>query len=259
MPSPGYQAALQRVLSQEEQQRMQEYVGTPERLSALRDACLVRDRHRCVVSRAFDKDEALKRIDASVKAGGQDPPVDDDGSPLAGESLEYLQVAHIIPYALTKANDDGQIDEPRRAAITILNMFDLGVVYLLEGVDMNRPYNALSMRDVMHRDFGRFKIFFERRPEHDGSGHVYRIGTFLHPIAMPSFPITRTLFVHPTIDPPSERLLALHYAIAHILHLSGAGEYIDKILKDMEDGFVREDGSTSLGVMVDLALRACSL
>ena len=70
-----YPAALQCVLSQEEQQRMQEYVGTPERLSALRDACLVRDRHRCVVSRAFDKDEALKRIDASVKAGGQDPPV----------------------------------------------------------------------------------------------------------------------------------------------------------------------------------------
>jgi len=28
-------------------------------------------------------------------------------APWAGESLEYLQVAHIITYALTRANGDG--------------------------------------------------------------------------------------------------------------------------------------------------------
>jgi hypothetical protein len=64
------------------------------------------------------------------------------------------------------------------------------------------------------------------------------------------------LFIHPSIDPPAERLLALHSAIAHILYLSGAGDYIEKILRDMEEGgVVKEDGSTQLGVLVNLALR----
>jgi hypothetical protein len=65
----------------------------------------------------------------------------------------------------------------------------------------------------------------------------------------------RTLFTYPTIDLPSERLLAIHYAIVHILHLSGAGEYIDRILRDMEEGIVRADGSTQLHLMVQLAVQ----
>lgn len=69
------------------------------------------------------------------------------------------------------------------------------------------------------------------------------------------FPVTRTLYTHPSIDPPSERLLALHSAIGHILHLSGAGEYIHVLLRDMEDGVVREDGSTQLGDLLSIALQ----
>jgi len=86
-------------------------------------------------------------------------------------------------------------------------------------------------------------------------GAEYRISSFLPPALSRLFPVRRTLFVHPIIDPPSERLLVLHYAIAHILRLSGAGDYINKILEDMEDGMVREDGSTELGVLVNLALK----
>ena len=63
------------------------------------------------------------------------------------------------------------------------------------------------------------------------------------------------MFTHPTIDPPSERLLALHNAVAHILHLSGAGNYVDKILRDKETRIVRSDESMELGALVDLALR----
>ncbi len=59
--------------------------------------------------------------------------------------------------------------------------------------------------------------------------------------------------------PPSERLLALHSAIGHILYLSGAGGYIDRILDDIENGSVLENGSTQLGVLVYLALRIKAL
>lgn len=186
---------------------------------------------------------------------GQGPHVDDDGNPFTeSDDFEFLQVAHIIPYSLTKVEQqDGTIDEAKQAAIAILNMFDHGVVHLVEGTDMNRPYNAITLSNKMHQFFGQYKIFFERMPD---IPHTYRIGTFLPPLLSRRFPMTRTLLVHPTIDPPSERLLALHCAIAHILRLSGAGDYINKILRDREDGIVRQDGSTPLGILVNLALQA---
>jgi len=38
------------------------------------------------------------------------------------------------------------------------------------------------------------------------------------------------------------------------MHLSGAGEYIDKVLKDMEDINIRGDGTTELGSIISLRL-----
>jgi len=67
--------------------------------------------------------------------------MDNDGNPLNdGADYSHVEVSHIIPCSLTKVEQDGTIDDPKKAAITILNMFDLGVVHLIEGTDMNRPY-----------------------------------------------------------------------------------------------------------------------
>jgi len=52
-----------------------------------------------------------------------------------------------------------------------------------------------------------------------------------------------------------ERLLQLYFAIGYIFYLSGAREYINVIFRDMEDGVVREDGSTQLGALVNVALQ----
>jgi len=73
----------------------------------------------------------------------------------------------------------------------------------------------------------------------------------------PDLPLIRTLYLarNRDIDPPSPRLLGVHSAIAHILHLSGAGEYIDRLLDDAEDNGVRADGSTELGRLISLGLR----
>ena len=131
-------------------------------------------------------------------------------------------------------------------------MFDLGVIHLIECPDIHRPRNAITLSYDVHQAFGKFKDFlraYDRR-----SPHTYRIGTFRSWRAG-QFPITRTFFAHPSIDPPSERLLALHSAISHILHLSDARWYIDQVLRNMEDGIVREDGSTQLGLMLRVALQ----
>jgi hypothetical protein len=74
-------------------------------------------------------------------------------------------------------------------------------------------------------------------------------------------PITRTLYVRETqsIGPPLSRLLTMHNAITHILYLSAAGDYIDKILRDIEENGGREGGSTQLDRLVKLQLNGWSV
>lgn len=73
-------------------------------MSAFRGACLVRDRHRCVISRRFDQNEAFKRMS---RCG--DEARDDDGLPLVGEIFDALEVAHILPHSLTQVNANSQL------------------------------------------------------------------------------------------------------------------------------------------------------
>jgi hypothetical protein len=98
-PSPVYHAAVQQAQTQEEQQRIQDYLGTPERLKTLWAECLRGDRHRCVITRAFNVTEAKDRLD-------QDSAKDDDGYPLdASNQYANLEAAHIIPFGLVKGEN----------------------------------------------------------------------------------------------------------------------------------------------------------
>ncbi|WXC47992.1 hypothetical protein QX201_007707 [Fusarium graminearum] len=132
-------------------------------------------------------------------------------------------------------------------------MFDSGVVHLIEGTDIDRPSNALTLTLSHHVSFGDFRVYFE--PVGD-TPHTYRIGTFLPPGLAEDVPVTRTLFLteDKSIDPPSPRFLAIHRAIAHILHLSTAGDYIDDILSDVGEFGIRSDGSTDLSRLLRLRL-----
>lgn len=142
----------------------------------------------------------------------------------------------------------------KRTALAILNMFDNGAAFLVEGADIDRPRNAITLASSLHPWFGDFRIFFEPIDE---QAHTYRIDSFLPSEAFDDLlPVTRTLYLTETrnIDPPSPRLLAIHNVIAHILHLSAAGDYIDKLLRDIEENGVQEDGSTELDRLVRLRL-----
>ncbi|KIE01369.1 hypothetical protein MAJ_02710, partial [Metarhizium majus ARSEF 297] len=242
-PSPVYHSATQSTRA-----GGQTFVGTTARLKTLRGDCLQRDRYRCVISRTFDLGQAIER---SQKFG--DNFQDNDGQPLAGESFDFLEVAHILPHSLMKINSDSELDTSREAALNILNMFDNGITHLIQGPKIDRPRNALTLTPNLHLLFGDFQIYFEPA---EGKPNTYRIKTFLSPLVLNNLPVTRTLFLTEArvIEPPSPRLLAVHYAIAHILHLSAAGTYINKILQDFEEQTIRVDGSTQLGRLVQLRL-----
>ena len=98
-PSPAIHSAILMV-----QGGNQEYTTTPTRLSALRGTTLLRDHHRCVISRSFDYDEATKRIESEGEGNAQD----DDGELLSGPYY-YLEVAHIIPHSLMRPGGSSSV------------------------------------------------------------------------------------------------------------------------------------------------------
>lgn len=136
-------------------------------------------------------------------------------------------------------------------------MFDSHITHLIDGTEIDRPRNAITLTHSLHMLFGDFQIFFE--PIDSEPAHTYRIKTFLPPAVLQGLlptTDTRTLFLteNRTIEPPSPRLLAVHRAIAHILHLSAAGRYNDELLQDMDEQATRANGSTDLGRQVSLRM-----
>ncbi|KAL1895470.1 hypothetical protein Sste5346_005277 [Sporothrix stenoceras] len=222
--------------------------GSRARVSTLRRNCLIRDKHRCVVTRKFDKQEARRR-----HAEHGQIAIDDDGQVFDwtdGTTFQTLEVAHILPHSLTSLEGIPQMTAARKNTLDILNMFDMDVHRLITGTDIDRPTNALTLTRECHEEFGSFRMYFKAA----GPPQTYRIGSYDLPAfsAVPQ-PLTRTLFQLPTIDSPHPRLLAVHAAIATVLHMSGAGEYCDHILRDTEEAtFVESDGTTNLGTLVAL-------
>lgn len=70
-----------------------EIIGTPNRLSSLRQDCLIRDRHRCIITRHFD------RTEANLRTAIHEDARDDDGD-LLTQPWAHLEAAHIIPHSL---------------------------------------------------------------------------------------------------------------------------------------------------------------
>jgi hypothetical protein len=93
-------------LSEASTKQQQQLTGTTQRISTLRKDCLIRNHHRYVISRRFDRDEALQR----VKRDSEDAK-DDDGRLLKdeSESSTALEVAHILPHSLTSAGGGSQL------------------------------------------------------------------------------------------------------------------------------------------------------
>ncbi|RBR09925.1 uncharacterized protein FIESC28_09671 [Fusarium coffeatum] len=107
-PTPASHSA---VMKPQRQDRV--FSDTPERLATLRGACLIRDWHRGVISRKFDRAEALKRF----QQHGDNKAVDQDDVPLAepGQMFDYLEVAHILSHSLTQLNSSKELNSSKVA------------------------------------------------------------------------------------------------------------------------------------------------
>jgi hypothetical protein len=127
-----------------EAQTKQQLTGTTQRISALRRDCLIRDRHRCVISRKFDRSEALERFTRD----GENAK-DDDGQLLKDENErpEHLEVAHILPHSLTSlttAGGESQLVCYKR--ICFDSTIHCQLTRPLERFKENRPYDSRYVR-----------------------------------------------------------------------------------------------------------------
>lgn len=100
---------------------------------------------------------------------------------------------------------------------------------------LDSPQHAMMMTDALDICFRDFKIYFE--PE-TSAANTCRIKTFLPAVMVLGIPVTRELPRLPedqSIPTSSSRLLAIHAAIAHILHHSRVGRYMNNILQDYDE------------------------
>lgn len=198
----------------------------------LRDNCLLRDGNKCVVTKRFNAgDENLSREQKKTSV--------------------YLDAAHIIPWAFGSFTE-GERDMNTEVWVNINRYFpELRVRLGFNSEHLNSEANVMMLWRAIHDDFGPFNLIFEAT----SVANQYRIKTFDRCSGIVEEVIsgletgeTVTFVSHDERYPlPDPTLLRIHAAIGNFLHLSGAGERIDKVLRDLgECGGLASDGSTNI-------------
>ncbi|KAJ3509951.1 hypothetical protein NLJ89_g4944 [Agrocybe chaxingu] len=122
------------------------------------------------------------------------------------------------------------------ASVAMLERFGgIDSIKELDGSNLHRLENALTLSADIHSWFSDMRIWLERRPEDPPNTyrpastkpHVYLVG--IPDIVSFSTPDPQRL---PLPDP---RYLATHAACARVAHMSGAAEDIHKVLRDIEE------------------------
>ncbi|KAG8894860.1 hypothetical protein FRB99_000947 [Tulasnella sp. 403] len=171
---------------------------------------------------------------------------------LGGPAME-LEAAHILPFSLNNLKSDQMASITLRSqkpvVWQIIEMFSRVRLEDLNGQDINRLENILTLSSIVHHRFGELNIWLKSV---EGQPNCYRLelGPKVRYFASNVIPPAGTMveFTTPdtaTLPLPDPRYLALHAACAQVAHASGAAKYIDELLRDVEDRTVlAEDGSS---------------
>lgn len=220
-PRPGMEESIKDVSSQSG--------GPLTRGASLKQHCLSRDDHRCVVTKHVDELYTDLNDANAVRS--------------------YVECAHIIPFSLAKWKNDKE--ERAKAAIWVhliryFPAIESKVNFTRDNI--NDTHNAMILSLELNRSFGRFDFTFEetRVP------HRYRLKNY-RPQLLRNLPRTTTLSAH-DLDYalPHPELLKIHAAIAQIFHASGLAKHIDKSFQDLtETSVMAKDGSTDISSILD--------
>ncbi|KAH9910957.1 uncharacterized protein B0H18DRAFT_842565, partial [Fomitopsis serialis] len=191
--------------------------SAPQDHTTAKQKAFIRDGYRCMLTGAFDM--------FSVERKPHILP--------ANAPITITHAAHIFSgSANVGTSGTDQDGANHKYAAPVWAVFgNTRVLDELHGANVHRLENVMTLRLNEHSFFDRLKLWLEST--------MYRR----------EIPPTMTFT---TPDPeklplPSPDYLRLHAAAARVAHLSGAGEYIDKLLRDMEETRVlSNDGSSAL-------------
>ncbi|KAI9752803.1 MAG: DExD/H-box ATP-dependent RNA helicase dhh1 [Chaenotheca gracillima] len=224
-------------------------LGTTERLASLRRRCLGRDHRRCVITRRLDQVWANKRMRSDPNA------LDLEGNIIAQSinQLTTVEVAHIMPHSTNAFEGNEDLCREQKFLRDLLNMFDPDVLSLLEGAEVDHPRNAITLAADTHDLFGRLEVALEPDPTAAEGEQKYRIPDYTR-APVNRFPPQSTFFGDSREHRASARLLILHAACAKMCHLCGAGEYVERLMREFERTHAKADGSSNLGAMIEARL-----
>ncbi|KAJ5899715.1 hypothetical protein N7495_004459 [Penicillium taxi] len=205
-------------------------IFTAKRLQRLKEDCLLRDDNRCAISLVSDEKK--------MPTGFQ------------GDTCD-TQCAHILPFLLSTFNNDPKARERPEVWTAIIWCFpildDLAVLFTHN--DINDHRNLISMDKEVHDRFGQFKFSLVATGLQDQyTLHLWQPRYLRHVrgINIVQFSAHGTRF-----DLPSRELIEIHHIMAQILHASGRAQWIERVLKDIEDTCVlAHDGSTNVTDML---------
>lgn len=108
----------------------------------------------------------------------------------------------------------------------------------------------MTMSRELYHSFGQFDFSFEETSQ----PHKYRIQNYRSRLQLLQLHLPRTVTFNcydPRYDLPHLELLKVHAIIARIFRASGAGEQINKALRDLgEHSILANDGSTDISSML---------
>ncbi|CCO36522.1 hypothetical protein BN14_10659 [Rhizoctonia solani AG-1 IB] len=148
------------------------------------------------------------------------------------DTTELTEVAHILPFSLSVGTKDRDTEIQRKAHVwEVISRFagNDALIHDLNGQDINRLGNVLTLTATERNVFGRLKCWLEAI---DGQPNTYCVAG------------RRAI--------PDPRLLEIHAACAKVAHASGMGEYIDSVLRDLEDLQVLPENGSSDALMFAL-------
>ncbi|KAM7202443.1 hypothetical protein V8F33_002851 [Rhypophila sp. PSN 637] len=208
--------------------------------SKLRQECLKRDNHRCVISGILDTDHffTLTRDERKgLVTGG-------------------LECAHILPFAIGEFDERSEVQVRKRATIWgALYRYFAGLLSkdIIQAGTINQCENVMMLLQPLQRDFGAYKLALEPLEKRS----QYRchlmpgMESSLTGMFTPSDPVEfQQHSAGQSVPMPNPDLLRVHYIVANILDVTGLGDRIDRTLDESPDG------STDLGYALAVALLA---
>ncbi|KAI0089731.1 hypothetical protein BDY19DRAFT_940543, partial [Irpex rosettiformis] len=152
----------------------------------------------------------------------------------------YTNCAHIF----SKSTNERLDNESKRLyagrAWAVLECFGYGdMLGELNGSGVHRSENILTLAGDCHNAFDDLKLWLEPIEPDNPDSHSYNIRTHYY-YSNPTLPASVTFTDHARpeykgqIPLPSKRYLRVHAACCGVAAMSGAGEYLDKVMRDQE-------------------------